>query len=512
MPRKHGSTQRTMSPNRRSFLQTCGLGSLGLLMPSSVTPLRGQQAPAAEARLDSTMLADLASWVARVKYDDFPPHVIAKAKRLLLDTLGCAIGAIDGEPVRIAAQVVRQQGGNPQATVIGAGWKASAEQATFLNALAIRYLDFNDYAAFGYPHHPSINVGSALAIAEMQGLTGKDVLLGLTVAYEVHIRFRDFSADGKGPNGARKRGFDLPSIEAQFASAAAAGKLLGLDAPKLANALAIAGSFGNTLREVRSGGELAMAKGSAEAIASKNGTFAALLARAGMSYPDTLIDGESGYAKVIVGEVDEKILRSQATDFHILKSCYKMWPSIGTSQAPIAAALSLRKDIPADDIDTITVGLSDFAHDQQKDFLGEINTREHADHSVPYLVARAFLDGDVKVSDFEESRYRDRRVLALADKVHLAVDKSLNGEAEILGVRMAVTRRNGAARKVDVLYAPGSVRNPPDDASLEAKFLSNAERALGRDRVHHAAETILNVDRLPNLGELLTALAPRRAG
>src|SRR4029450_105803 len=247
--------------------------------------------------------------------------------------------------------------------------------------------------------------------------------------------------------GARKRGFDLPSIEAQFASAAAAGKLLGLDTPKLANALAIAGSFGNTLREVRSGGELAMARGSAEAIASNNGTFAALLARAGMDYPDTLIDGDSGYAKVIVGDADQAILRSQTTDFHILKSCYKMWPSIGTSQAPIAAALSLRKDIPADDIETIAVGLSDFAYEQQRDFRGEINTREHADHSVPYLVARAFLDGDVRVSDFEEARYRDRRALALADKVQLVVDKSLNGEAEILGVRMGAPRRGGAARK-----------------------------------------------------------------
>ena len=78
-----------------------------------------------------------------------------------------------------------------------------------------------------------------------------------------------------------------------------------------------------------------------------------------------------------------------------------MWPSIGTSQAPIAAALSLRKDVPVDQIEKIHVGLSAFGYDQQRDFLGEINTREHADHSVPYLVARAFLDGDVKVSDFE---------------------------------------------------------------------------------------------------------------
>lgn len=455
------------------------------------------------------MLNDLASWVVNVRYEDFPPGVIAKTTRLMLDTIGCAVGAINGEPIRIATAVVRQQGGHPQATVLGGGWKASAEQATFLNAMAIRYLDFNDYAAFGYPHHPSINVGAALATAEMLQLSGTDALLGLAVAYEVHIRFRDFSADGKGTTGARKRGFDLPSIEAQFASAAAAGRLMRLDHDKMANALAIAGSFGNTLREVRSGGELAMAKGSAEAIASKNGVFAALLGRAGINYPDTILDGESGYAKAIVGAADPAILRSQKTDFHIMKSCYKMWPSIGTSQAPIAAALDLRQQVAPEQIERVEVAMSDFGYEQQRDFLGVINTREQADHSVPYIVARAFLDGDVTVADFDEHRFRDRRALAFTDKIHLAVDKSLNGEAEILGVRMAVTARDGSVHKADVLYAPGSVKNPATDAALEAKFLTNTEGVLGRDGARRAVDTILSMDRLTTLDPLMAALAPR---
>ena len=145
------------------------------------------------------MLNDLASWVVKVRYEDFPADVIAKTKRLMLDTIGCAVGAINGEPIRIATgSGSSSRVAIPQATVLGGGWKASAEQATFLNAMAIRYLDFNDYAAFGYPHHPSINVGAALATAEMLQLSGTDALFGLAVAYEVHIRFRDFSADGKG--------------------------------------------------------------------------------------------------------------------------------------------------------------------------------------------------------------------------------------------------------------------------------------------------------------------------
>ena len=181
-----------------------------------------------------------------------------------------------------------------------------------------------------------------------------------------------------------------------------------------------------------------------------------------------------------------------------MKSCYKMWPSIGTSQAPIAAALDLRTKVPAEQIDKVEVAMSDFGYEQQRDFLGVINTREQADHSVPYIVARAFLDGDVTVADFEEARFRDRRAIAFTDRIHLAVDQSLNGEAELLGVRMTVTARNGAVHKADVLYGPGSVKNPATDAGLEAKFLTNAEAVLGRDGAHRAADTILSMDRLKN--------------
>ena len=83
------------------------------------------------------------------------------------------------------------QGGNPQATVLGLGGKVSCEQATFLNAMALRYLDYNDYVALGRPNHGSINVAPALAAAEMEGRTGKDLLLGLVAGYELEVRLRD---------------------------------------------------------------------------------------------------------------------------------------------------------------------------------------------------------------------------------------------------------------------------------------------------------------------------------
>jgi 2-methylcitrate dehydratase len=427
--------------------------------------------------------------------------VIARAKRVLLDTIGCALGAIGAQPVRAAQQVVALQGGNPQATILGLGRKASCDQAAFLNGMAIRYFDYNDYIAMGRPNHASINVAAALAVAEMQGLSGKAMLLGLVAGYEMEVRLRDAIA------AKRREGWDDTSIEAQYASAVTAGKLLQLDEVKMANALAIAGSNANTLAEVRRGAELTPAKGSAEPMAVRAGVFAALLARAGLNYPLTIFEGEYGFAKMVTASFDEAILRKRTGDFQILKSCIKLWPCVGTAQAPIAAALDVHKRLPGpEQIASITAGLSDFAYRQQIAYPEEISTREHADHSIPYLVARALLDGDVKVTDFEEARFKDPRALALKRKLKVRSDASLSNED--IGADLEVMLQNGTTLKARVPIPPGNMLNPASDADLTRKFLALSEAVLGKERAQKAIEVILAVDTMPDLGGLLNALSP----
>jgi 2-methylcitrate dehydratase len=282
-----------------------------------------------------------------------------------------------------------------------------------------------------------------------------------------------------------------------------------LDAGQLANALAIAGSNANTLAEVRRGAELTPAKGSAEPLAARNGVFAALLARAGLAYPLTILEGKYGFAKVVSGKLDEAVLRQRTGEFQILKSCIKLWPSVGTAQAPIAAALAVRKQLARpEDISTITVVLSDFAYKQQTAFPAEINTREHADHSVPYTVARALLDGDVGVNDFEESRFRDPRALALVRKVALRSDASLSDDN--LGANLEVALRDGSVLKANVPIPPGNMLNPADDAELTRKFLALSAAVLGAQRAQRAVEQILAVDTMPGLATLLDALSPAK--
>lgn len=451
----------------------------------------------------TTLVESVANWVWKLNYEELPPEVIAKAKRILLDTLGCALGAVHAEPVRMARQVVSMQGGNPQATAVGVAWKTSCDQAAFLNGMALRYLDYNDYAASGRPHHPSINVAPALSVAEMQGLTGKDLLLGTTVGYEVQLRLREATAKGS------KEDWDH-STTAHYSSAAVAGKLLGLDASKIAHALAIAGSHASTLAEVRTGA-LSMWKGAAEPMGARNGTFAALLARAGLTGPLTILEGKHGYGKVVAGILEEEILRERSDDFQILKSCIKVWPCVVTAQAPIAAALEIRRrKVVSEEIENITVALSDFGYRQQQRFAKEeISTRETADHSVAYTVARAFLDGEVKSDHFEEECFKDPRALRLIKKVSFQSDPFLTSlYPESLGANIAVRLRNGNVLRAEVPYPPGHRQNPADDESIVRKFLALSENVLGKERAHRATEVILSIEAISDLGNLLEVMSP----
>jgi 2-methylcitrate dehydratase len=497
-------SESNQSISRREMLKRSSIGALALA-PACLCPVAATAAETKDATGGGapTVAQDIARWVVDLRYEELPPDIVARAKRVLLDSVGCILGAIGAEPVRIAQRVVAVQGGNAQATILGIGRKASCEQAAFLNGMALRYLDYNDYIAMGRPHHGSMNVAPALAVAEMQGLTGKELLLGLVAGYELEVRLRDATAKGR-------EGWDETSILAQYAAAATAGKLLRLDEAKLANALAIAGSNANTLAEVRQGAELTPAKGSAEPMALRNGVFAALLARAGLTYPLTIFEGRSGFAKIVSGKLDESILRKRTGDFQILKSCIKLWPCVGTSQAPIAAALEIRKrQFHPDDISGVTVALSDFAYRQQMAFPAEINTREHADHSVLYIVARALLDGDVRPSDFDDKRFKDPLALALMRKVTLRHDASLSNEN--IGANVEVALQNGSVLTANVPIPPGNMLNPAGDPELTKKFLALSESVLGK-RAQKAIELILAVDTLPNLANLVNALSPSNPG
>jgi 2-methylcitrate dehydratase len=246
-------------------------------------------------------------------------------------------------------------------------------------------------------------------------------------------------------------------------------------------------------------------------MAARNGTFAALLARAGLSYPLTILEGDNGYGKMVTGGLlDEAVLRRRPAQFEILKSSIKLWPCVGTAQAPIAAALGARGQMQTgDEISSVTLALSEFAYEQQKAYPNEISTREHADHSVRYLVAQALLFGSVTVDAFEEKNFKDPRAVALMDRIFLTSSSALANDT--LGANIELRLANGKVLRAAVPIPPGDMRNPADDASLDRKFFALSERVLGLQRAQRAAQVLRSIDTLADLSPLLSAISPRPA-
>ncbi len=449
-----------------------------------------------------TLVQDVAHWVAELCYETLPRDVVDKTKLILLDTLACAVGALDAPPLQLARQVVKEQGGNPQATPVGVRWKTSSEQVAFLDGIALRYLDLNDYSTIG--GHPSINVAPALAATEAQHLSGKDLILGIVTGYEVQLRLREATKHGK------QEGWDH-ATGVHYSAAAAAAKLFGLSPAQIAHALAIAGSHGCTLAAVRKG-KLSMWKGAAEAMAAKTGAFAALLARAGMTGSPAIFEGQGGYREVVTGVLDEDVLRKPPEEFLLLTSCIKLWPCVFVAQAPIAAALKLRRqrDFSPEQIKSIVIHLSPFSYEQQKKFLAAgLSTRESADHSAPYCVARALFDGEVRIEHFDEKSFSEARAVALFNKVSLARTDDLPDKAS---VRVEVQQNDDSTLCEEILYPPGHTENPVGEAEIVKKFCALSENVLGAEKTKKVCDIVLHMEAAPNLAPLLEALCPAGPG
>src|SRR3982074_1019301 len=179
-------------------------------------------------------LGALAALMHSVRFEELPPEVVSAVTARVLDTLGCAFGALDSDVGRAVRRLAADCGGAPQGTLIGTGEKPSAPLATLVNGSLLRYLDSNDYYFSRDPAHPSGNLAVALAVGEREHRSGRDITAALVAAYEIHLRLCDFA----GEPSLWRRGWHH-GTNAQFSSAALAARLAGDDPLRTAHATAI---------------------------------------------------------------------------------------------------------------------------------------------------------------------------------------------------------------------------------------------------------------------------------
>ncbi len=344
----------------------------------------------------------LTLFVSSLRFRDIEPPVLHAVKRRFIDTIGCALGAFHVETSRIARNIASRVESSAKAGVIGTGAKSSPDLAAFANTAMIRCLDLNDdYFGKDGPH-PSDTIGAVLAVGDSTHADGKTVVNAIAVAYEVLCSFADAV-------GLRERGWDYVTFTA-IAAALGAGKVLNLPEEKLRHCLSLAAVCNSALGQTRLG-ELSMWKGLASANACRNGVFASMLAADGVTGPGFCFEGKNGLISQVTGPLELSGLGKQPLRAGIVY--LKSWPVFYSAQASVQAALALRKIVSPREIKSVTVEsykrlLGRGATDPEK---WTPKSRETADHSVPFCVAAALLDGDITAATFDSQRFLDPEVI-----------------------------------------------------------------------------------------------------
>jgi 2-methylcitrate dehydratase len=373
--------------------------------------------PARQRPTEVEMLGEFAS---NASFDRLSEAASEALKLRVLDSLGTALGALAAEPVALVREQVEDFGGAPHCTLIGGG-RSAPDRAALLNGALVRYLDFNDaYLAPGETCHPSDNVAPLLAACEYAGGDGRDFLTALAVAYRVQCRLSDVAP-------VRAQGFDH-TTQGAYAVAAGVSRALGLDPARAANAIAIAGTSLNALRVTRTG-ELSNWKGLAYPATAFGATHAAFLAARGITGPREVFEGNKGFMDAIAGpfEIDWQKEDLEAVTHTILKR----FNAEIHSQSAIEALLELRDEhgIAAGDVERIELDTFQVAYDiiggGEEGDKHRVGSKEEADHSLPYLLAVALLDGQVLPEQYLPERIVAADVQELMRRVEVRPDADL---------------------------------------------------------------------------------------
>ena len=446
---------------------------------------------------------ELSHYAYSLKYSDIPENIVHESKKRIIDALACGIGAFNAEPVKFSRRIAERAKVNNGSTLLGTKKTSTPDMAAFVNGIMVRYFDYNDTYLSKEPAHPSDNLGACLSVANSERANGKDLLLSVALAFEIQCRLCD-AAD------IRHRGWDHVCY-GLVSTALASGRLMGLDSEKMTQAVNLALNSHITMRQVRAG-ELSMWKGCSFANAGRNGVFSALLAKEGMTGPSPIFEGEMGFFKQVSGpfQIDTEDFGGRKGNFKIGETYLKYFPAEIHSQTAIWAALEAKKEI-GDLNEVVSVEIA--SHEAGYTILGKDlekwtpSTKETADHSLPYIVAMAILEGKIDNSSYAPKKFMDPKTLNFMKKVTVVEDKDLTAMyPEAVANRVRVKLSSGKVITNQVNYHKGHPKNPMNDRDVEKKFQSLTKRQLSERQTERALAMLWTLENVNDVSKLFSAL------
>lgn len=456
--------------------------------------------------MEKSVSRQMAEFALRLKYEDLPERVVHEVKRFLFDSVGCAYGGCHTKDVNILRDIYRAMGGREEATLIGFGDRLPAVNATLVNSLMIRALDFNDIYWKEDPSHPSDLIPAALSAGELADASMKDVIVAIVLAYEFEQRLCEFAVPG-----VRERKWHHATLT-QFVSPIVAGKMLGLTVDQMVNAIGISGAHNHTIG-CPTAGKLTMMKNTVDPMAVQSGVLAALMAKAGYTGTEAVIEGKEGLMDVFGPDwAMDKLVGNLGEQFKILECGMKAFPTEALTHTHITAALKVvtRNNISHDQIERVTITTiaraCDILFDPHK---YRPESRETADHSLPYCIAAALVDHEITTQSFSDEKMKDPRIWAVIDRI--------KGEASVEFEKMfpakqpsRVVIRTKAGKEYEeyLEYPKGDPREPMTMNDLETKFNALSSDLVSPQRQGEIKDMIFLCEKLP-AREFMAHLAVR---
>ncbi|HEY7175130.1 MAG TPA: MmgE/PrpD family protein [Micromonosporaceae bacterium] len=427
----------------------------------------------------------------------------------IVDSIACAIVGSGAEPARIAVESARGVTSDRPATVFGAGFRTTPELAAFANTSMVRTYDWNDGMMAQGGGHPSDMIPAVLAAAEPIHASGDDVVTTIALAYEL-----------LGALGAvaptRQRGWDQGTFMG-VSTAIAVARLFDLDEAQMANAASLAIVPHVPLRVNRTG-VLSMWKGCATASAVQSALFAVRLGQLGMTGPAEPFEGKSGLWEQATGPFDLALPANSDGTMVVEISHLKQFPAETHGQALLGLMPKVRAWRPVDEIASIEIetywqAYHEIAMHPSK---WDPQTRETADHSMPYLLSVALVDGAINVNtSFTPERIADPALRPVMGKISVREDPEFtagfrppgSGIAGVPRARLIVTDVHGERLVEEVGYHRGHYKNPMSREEINAKFDAASDGIIGndvRDRIRRAWWAVADAD---DIGTVLATTA-----
>ncbi|MGF6723179.1 2-methylcitrate dehydratase [Paraburkholderia sp. GAS41] len=398
--------------------------------------------------------------IGRFAFDARAQHLTPQSrtvfKRNILDSLGCAIGALPGKPFKALREQFDEYGRSGACTLIGGG-STSPDQAALYNSGLVRYVDLLDsYMSPGGLCHPSDNFGTILAAAEHASASGEDFMLALAVAYEIGCRITAIvPVMAKGFNHA---------IQLAISSAAASGKLFGLDAEQIAHAVAIATVDNISLTCVHSE-PVSQWKGFSPAITGMRAIYSASLAKRGFTGPLRLFEGPNGLVRMFDQPLDVDWDDQRLEVIH--QTVMKKYCSLIHGQPVLEATLDLkrRNGVKSDEVEEVVCDIFQTGFDiaggggfGPKD---APQTKEQADYNLKYLIAAALLDDEVGPAQLEPERVQAADAQALLSRVTVRPDAGFSAQyPQALNTRVTIRCKDGRVLTKEHVGFEGGLDNP----------------------------------------------------